>query len=304
MQAQHALSPMRRLMPRTIPWRTIQRLLLVIGGSIIGAFGYSLFLIPFNLAAGGLTGIGIIINYLTGWPAGATLFVLNLPLLVLGFFYLGRWRFVRYTLLAALVFSVATDLFIWYLPQVLGAPSITTDLLLAAIYAAIVTGIGSGLVYRAGANPGGTAILSRIIQLKTGIPLGQIYLYTDGAIVLVAGAVFGWETALLALLVLFLSGIASDFVLEGPSTVRMITIITHQPEELSQALMRRLGRGVSFWPVTGAYTGQEHTLLLCTVYRPQVSELKLIVAEIDPKAFVVIGNAHQAFGTQFSALKR
>jgi uncharacterized membrane-anchored protein YitT (DUF2179 family) len=84
----------------------------------------------------------------------------------------------------------------------------------------------------------------------------------------------------------------------------MVTIITHQPEELSHALMQRLGRGVSFWPVTGAYTGQEHTLLLCTVYRPQVSELKLIVAELDPKAFVVIGNAHQAFGTQFSALKR
>lgn len=303
MQAQQVLPPMRRLVPFSLSWRTIQQLLLVVVGSIIGAFGYSLFLIPFNLAAGGLAGIGIIIGHFTGWPEGMTLFVLNLPLLVLGFFYLGRWRFVAFTLLAVFIFSAATDLFTWYLPQVLAQPSITADSLLAAIYAALVTGIGYGLVYRAGANPGGTAILSRILQQKTGIPLGQLYLYTDGAIVLVAGALFGWETALLALLVLFLNGMASDFVLEGPSTVRAVTIITNQPEALSQALMYGLGRGVSFWTVTGAYTGQTHTLLLCTIYRPQVSELKRIVATIDPKAFVVIGNAHQAFGTQFSLLK-
>jgi len=173
----------------------------------------------------------------------------------------------------------------------------------AAIYAALVTGIGYGLVYRSGANPGGTAILSRIIQQKTGIPLGQLYLYTDDAIVLLAGALFGWETALLALLVFCLSGIAADCVLEGPGTVRAVTIITNQPEILSQALMQKLGRGVSCWTVTGACTGQEHTLLFCTVYRPQVSELKQIVATMDPNAVVVIGHAHQAFGTQFSALK-
>lgn len=296
--------PMRRLPSVSFSWRTIQRLVLVVAGAAISAFGYSLFMIPFSLAAGGLAGISIVIGSFTGWQEGTTLFILNLPLLVLGFFYLGRWQFVRYTLLATFVFSVATDMFSWYLPQMLSQPSLTDDTLLAAIYAALVTGIGYGLIYRAGANPGGTAILSRIIQQRTGIPLGQIYLYTDGAIVLLAGAFFGWETALLALLALFLGGMVSDFVLEGPSTVRAVTIITNQPEELSQALMHHLRRGVSFWTVMGAYTGQSHTLLLCTIYRPQVSELKQIVAAIDPKAFVVIGQAHQAFGTQFSALKR
>ncbi|NJK81900.1 MAG: YitT family protein [Chloroflexaceae bacterium] len=285
-------------------WRTLEQIGLIFSGSVVAALGYSLFQIPFNLAAGGISGISIFIGYFTGWPEGTILFILNLPLMVLGFFHLGRWRFVAYTLLSVFVFSAATDLFGIFLPQILGAPTVTEDKLLAAVYAAIVTGIGYGLVYRASANPGGTAILSRIIQKYTGIPLGQIYLYTDGAIVLLAGTLFGWEISLLALLTLFLGGLASDYMLEGPSTVRAVTIVTDHPDVLAGALMKGLNRGVSRWNVTGSYTGCTRTMLLCTVVRSQVEELKYIVAETDPTAFVVIGNAHQALGSQFLPLKR
>ena len=160
-----------------------------------------------------------------------------------------------------------------------------------------------GFVYRAGSTMGGTGILGRVIQKKTGVPLSQVYLYTDGVIVLVAGLVFGWELALYALLALFLSGLASDYTLEGPSSVRTATIVTSQPEAVAQALMKGLDRSVSRWQVSGSYTGQEYAMLLCTIYRPQVVDLKRIVAAVDPQAFVTIGLAHQALGASFTPLK-
>ncbi len=284
-------------------WVEAQRLLLMTLGTILAALGYSLFQIPYNIAAGGIGGISIIINHFTGWPEGTLYFVMNIPLLVLGFFYLGRWPFVVRTLVAVFIFSVATDMFLTYLPNLVPEYPLTQDVLLSAVYGGLVGGVGGGLIYRAGSTMGGTGIIGRIIQKKTGVPLSQIYLYTDGMIVLAAGAVFGWEIALYALLTLFLNGIATDYTLEGPSSVRTATIITTRAEEMTQALMTGLGHGVSQWEIKGGYTGEPRAMLRCTVYRPQVNDLKRIVAEVDKTAFVTIGVTHQALGSKFLPLR-
>jgi uncharacterized membrane-anchored protein YitT (DUF2179 family) len=285
-------------------WQEVRRILFMLVGTVIAALGYSLFQVPHNIAAGGLGGISIIINYFTGWPVGTMILIMNIPLLVLGYFYLGRWSFVLRTMVAVFIFSVATDLFLAYLPNLLDDYPLTDDILLNAIYAGLVGGIGGGLVYHAGSTIGGTGIIGRIVQQKTGVPLSQVYLYTDGVIVLMAGAVFGWEIALYAMLTLFLGGIASDYTLEGPSSVRTATIVTSRPQAMTHALMVGLNRGVSQWQITGGYTGEPHTMLICTIYRPQVNDLKRIVANVDPQAFVTIGVAHQALGAGFAPLKR
>ncbi|MFN8455070.1 MAG: YitT family protein [Anaerolineae bacterium] len=285
-------------------WGEIQRYFVVLVGVILAALGYSLFQVPYNIAAGGIGGLSIIINHFTGWPVGTLYLIMNVPLLILGYFHLGRWPFVIRTILAVIIFSIATDLFVAYLPAMLGNHPLTKDILLNAIYAGLVGGVGGGLVYQAGGTIGGTGIIGRIIQQKTGAPLSQVYLYTDGVIILTAGAVFGWEIALYALLTLVLAGMASDYTLEGPSSVRTATIITNQPDALAHALIAGLGRGVSQWPITGGYTGQTHAMLICTIYRPQVNDLKQIVSQVDPTAFVTIGVAHQAFGRGFHPLKR
>jgi uncharacterized membrane-anchored protein YitT (DUF2179 family) len=228
---------------------------------------------------------------------------MNLPLWVVGYYYLGRWRFLGRTIVAVVVFSAAVEFFDAYLPDILDTFPITDNILLSAIYGGIVGGIGGGLVYRGGGTLGGTSITGRILQMKTGIPLSQVYFYTDGIIVLTAGLVFGWEVALYALLTLFLNGLASDYTLEGPSTIRTVTIITDLPTEVAQALIGRLDQGVSQWEITGGYTGKSHTMLFCTIHRPQVNNVKNLVAQTDPKAFVIVGNAHQALGAGFSPLK-
>lgn len=287
-----------------VNWRSWgRRLVLVVVGALLGALSYSLFQVPHNLAAGGLSGVAIIINRFTGWPPGLLFMAMNVPILILGFRHLGRWRFLLLTVLAVVVFSGSVDFFNSWLPTVLDHFPITADPLLSAIYAGLVGGIAGGLIYRAGGTLGGTGVIGRILQQRTGIPLNQVYLYTDTLIIFTAGLVFGWETALYALLTLFLNGLASDFVLEGPSTIRVAFIISDRPEQVADALMAGLGRGISFWPITGGYTGQTHAMLFCTVYRPQVEELREIVARVDPAAFVVIGDGHQALGKGFKPLR-
>lgn len=285
-------------------WREVRRLLLLLVGVLVSALGFSLFQVPYNLAAGGVTGIGILVNHFTGFSPSYFYFIANVPLLMIGFAFLGGWRFLYRTIIAVIVFTVATEYASQVLPTTLAQWPITDNFLLSAIYAGLVGGIGGGLIYAAGGTLGGTAIVGRIIQVKTGIPLSQIYLFVDGAIVLAAGIVFGWETALYAYLTLLLSGIAADYVLEGPSRTRTATIITTRAEQMIAEIQEELGRGVSYWEAFGGYTGEQRTVVLCTFYRPQEAELKRIIARVDPAAFVNIGVTQQAMGQGFTEIRK
>lgn len=285
-------------------WSELKRFVLLLLGTGLGALAYVLFQLPYDIAAGGLSGVGIIVNHFTGFSVAWFYLLINIPLLILGFFALGGWRFLIYTLISVLLFSVGTEALLIYLPAYLGPRPLTENVLLSAVYAGLVGGVAAGLVYAAGATMGGTAILGRILQLRTGIPLSTVYLYIDGAIVITAGIVFGWEIALYAMLTLLLSGLAADYMLEGPSRSRTATIITRQPEAMVQALMTQLGRGVSYWEATGGYTGESRTIILCTIYRPQVNDLKRVVSEVDPQAFVSIGITQVTLGEGFTRLRR
>ncbi|BAL98556.1 MULTISPECIES: YitT family protein [Caldilinea] len=279
------------------------RLALILVGASVAGLGFSLFQAPYNIAAGGISGVAILINHFTGWPISTLYFLMNVPLFAIGFFYLGRWRFLVSTAVAVAIFSTAIGLSDQYLPLLLARWPITDNVLLSTVYAGLVGGIGGGLIYLAGATIGGTAIIGRIIQVKTGLSLSQIYLFVDGSIVLAAGVIFGWEIALYAILTLLLNGQAADFVLEGPSRARTAMVITTRPQEIIQAFIAELGRGVSYWQAVGGYTGEPRTVVMCTIYRPQVSDLKRLVAKHDPRAFVIIGITQQALGEGFTELR-
>lgn len=279
--------------------KTFQHLLLVCLGSIIAALGYSLFQVPHGIAAGGITGLVIILAPYLPVPVGVAVWLLNLPMLALGFRFLGRWMFVARTLLAVSAFSVSSDLLLAWLPHYRESWPVTDNILLSAIYAGVLGGVGLGLVFRAGSSLGGTGVLGRILQARMGVPLSSIYLYTDGGIIALAGFFLGWEAALVAMLTLFLSGVASDHVLEGPSTVRTAIIVTAHPKTMTQGLIESLGRGATYWKVVGGYSGEDRGMVLCTVHRPQVNLLKHVVLSLDSEAFLTIGVSHQAFGGGF-----
>lgn len=274
-------------------WKNIIKdyLMLTIGAFVL-IVSIDVFFVPSNISpGGGVTGSAIIINKFTGWPVGLLMLILNIPMLILGFYRLGRFNFLVRTLYTVLIYNLGIDFFASIMPV-----GITDDLLLNALYGGILGGIGTGLIFRGRSTTAGLGIMARVLQLRTGIPISQVYILTDGAVLLLFGQIFGWDRALYSLLALFIFGLATDYVLEGPSVIRTIFIVTNSPEAISQGLLTRLGVGVTAWSVKGMFTKSEHTILFCTIIRSDTNDLKAIISDIDSNAFIVIGQGHQASG--------
>jgi len=283
-------------------WPILRDYSLILAGALAQAVALRLFMVPAQLASGGISGISQLIHHFTGWPIGLMVFIGNIPLFLLGWRRLGGRRFAIRTLAAVTAYSFFTEAVLWlpFFPR----DGLTTDLVLNSLYGAVVSGIGYGLVYRAQGTSGGTDILARILNRWKGVPMTQSYLMTDTLVVLAAGFVFGWQKALYAIIVLYVSGLVVDGTLEGAGTVRTALIITTRCEEISNRILAEMERGVTILDGTGAYTGAKRPVLYCVVTRSEVQQLKTIAHETDPQAFIVIGAAHEALGEGFQALKK
>jgi uncharacterized membrane-anchored protein YitT (DUF2179 family) len=180
---------------------------------------------------------------------------------------------------------------------------VTHDNVLNAIYGGVLLGIGLGLVYRGSGTSGGSDILGRILNHNLGISISVAYLMTDAVVVLAGGFAFSWEKALYGLVVIYVSGLAAEMVAEGSSIFRTALIITSKPDEVTHEIMYTLERGVTILSGKGAYTGESRPVLYCVITRSEVNQMKNVIKEIDPDAFMVIGEAHEALGEGFKSLE-
>lgn len=275
---------------------------LILVGCLLQALAMDLFLVPGQLAAGGVSGAAQIINNFTGWPIGVMILLANLPLFWLGWRFLGGRRFMVRTVLAVVIYAILLDGLAFFPVIIEGLTP--HDPVLNALYGGVLGGVGMGLVFRGQGTSGGTDILARLLGQWRGIPLSQSYLLTDAVIVLLAGLTFSWDLALYALVSLYVSGLAAEVTAEGSGVVRTVTIITAHAELVSANIMRDLQRGVTSWPGMGMYSGLERQIVFVAISRAEVGQLKAIVHEADPNAFVVIGQAHEALGEGFKPLKQ
>jgi uncharacterized membrane-anchored protein YitT (DUF2179 family) len=270
----------------------------ILVGALLQALAMRLFLVPARLASGGISGLSQIINFYTGLPIGVMVLLGNIPLFLLGWRYLGGPRFALRTAFAVLSFSILVDVLTPFLPE----NGLTDDIVLNTLYGAVVSGIGFGLVYRGRGTSGGSDILGRILNHKRGIPISQSYLITDALIIFLAGLSFSWENALYSLVMLYVSGITAEAITQGSNVVRTALIVTSYPEEVKSKILHGLGRGVTEISGKGGYTGTERPVLYCVITRSEVTQLKTLVSEVDPNAFMVIGQAHEALGEGFHPL--
>jgi uncharacterized membrane-anchored protein YitT (DUF2179 family) len=275
-------------------WPRLRDIAFISIGALIQAVAMNMFFLPAKLSSGGVSGMAQIVHALAGWPVGVMIIVANIPLFWLGWRFLGGRRFLGNTVLAVVLYAALVDLLAPLLPS-----PITQDTILIAIFGGVINGLGLGLVFRGQGTSGGTDILARLLGQFRGIPLGQSYLITDALVILASGFTFGWTLALYAIVALYVAGATAELISEGSSVVRTATIITNRPEDVAKIIMLDLNRGVTYWAGKGMYSGGERAVLFCAISRSEVNQLKHIVHDADPAAFMVIGQAHEALGEGF-----
>ncbi len=269
----------------------------ILVGSIIMAVAMNMFMVPNMLAPGGVSGLGVVFYHLFRIPVGLTIIVLNVPLFIAGYIVLGP-RIVLQSLVGTFLFSLALEI---SAPLV---PSATGDLLLASVYGGVIMGAGLGLVFRFRGSTGGTALLSLILAKTSGISPGQAMLVGDLIVLFLAIFVFGSEAAMYAALSLFVSIKVIDAIIEGLGLAKSAIIITGKGSQINDKLLYELGRGVTRIEGQGGYTGEGREVLLCVVTRQQIARLRSIIYEIDPEAFIIIGNATEVHGEGFKKMQQ
>jgi uncharacterized membrane-anchored protein YitT (DUF2179 family) len=258
------------------------------------AVAAAVFLIPNRVVPGGAVGVATILHYVLGTQVGAVTLALNVPLFVAGLRWTGGFRFAARTILAVVVMSLAID----YLSPIV--PEVTVEPLLYTLYGGLLDGLGMGLVFRSGGTTGGTDILARLVRRITGANLGSILAAINVMILGSAAAVFGLEPALYAMIVAFVSGRVIDVVQQGFNTARSALIISQHPTRIRERVMSELGRGMTVLQGMGGYTRAQREVLYCVVARSEVAQLKRLVDDADPNAFVVISQAQEVLGEGFA----
>ena len=288
------MSPRRVLRSRPVRdygWMTV--------GVLITAFALDAFLIPNRIAAGGISGLATILFYvlrdsrLPTIPVGVQMLVMNAVLLAIGIRVRG-WRYGAKTIFGAVALSVAVDVMAPLVPHLA-----TTDRLLAALWGGALAGIGIGIVFRVGGNTGGTDIVAQLFTKRVSLGVGQLMLLADAAVRLLAGLKGGPELALYGAGAVFVSSTVIDVVQEGLSTEKAAFIFSKMYREIGDAILTELGRGATAFAARGMYTDEARDVIFCVVSRRELDDLKSIVHVLDPDAFLVISDVHEALGEGF-----
>ena len=276
-------------------WHELKWIGATILGSTMFAAGFALFLQPNNMNSGGISGLAMVIVELLDFGSVGTLSILiNLPLFLLGGIKIGK-RFFLGSLLGMLLSSVLIDMIaVFPMPQ--------TDPLIGAIYGGVVCGLGLGIVFTAGTSTGGSDILVRLLKLKfRNVPIGQISMSFDAIVVVLTGLVFGdVRNALYTGITVYLCGKVIDGVVYRFDYSDVALIISSEYEQIAKAIGERLDRGATFLHGEGSYSHKDTKVVLAAVKKQQMAELKELVMEIDPKAFLIVQEAHQVLGDGFS----
>lgn len=274
--------------------RQVRSLLLIALGVAMYTFGFVKFNMANALAEGGVAGVTLIIHALYKIDPAYTSLILNIPLFIMGARVLGRK-----SLALTIYGTVLLSFFIWFWQQVPVKIVLQNDMMLVAVVAGLFAGSGSGLVFRYGATTGGTDIIGRVIEEKFGFKLGQTLLFVD-ALVLTASLVYiDLQHMLYTLVASFVYSQVLTIVQNGGYTVRGMIIITQKSQEAADAILNGINRGVTYLNGQGAYSGNEKNILYVVLNPGEVRNVKAIMADLDPDAFISIIDVDEVVSSDF-----
>ncbi len=264
-------------------------------GCILYSIGVNCFSVPNDIAQSGVTGVAVILNHLFDFPVGTANLILNIPLLILMWIFLGK-QLVARTLWVTVILSTALDVLAIFMPAYTG------DKLLAAIFCGLFQGAGLGLIMITGATSGGTDIVARLVHKRfPHITVGNVVLAADAVVVTAGMLVFGSiESGLYAIVIIYVSTKVIDSLIYGTGNGKMLMIVTEKADEVSKAIVSSSPRGVSILPAIGAYTGGSKNILLCVARKHEISGILKTVKAIDDKTFIIVSEANEILGKGFN----
>ncbi|MFD1206186.1 MULTISPECIES: YitT family protein [Sporosarcina] len=271
----------------------IQRYFFITLGATLAAVALELFLIPNSVIDGGIIGISLILNFITGLPFGILILVINLPFLFFGYKHIGKNFFISSTVAIILLAIIEFPL------KPVGP--FVTDPLLATVFGGLILGTGVGLVIRNGGALDGTEILGILLTRKIPYSVGEFVMFFNIFIFAWAGFVMSWEKAMYSILTYYIASKAIDLVIQGLEDTKAIIIVSDEYEELSDTIHERLGRTVTKLHGKGGFNDNEKDIIYVVVTRLELSKLKQIVRDVDPSAFLTIMNTQETLGATFKS---
>ncbi|SFE96487.1 YitT family protein [Alteribacillus iranensis] len=272
--------------------RIVKDILLILIGSFIFSIGINYFAIPNRLSEGGVIGITIVTYYLFGWSPGIVNFIVNAVLLGAGYKFFSK-RVIYYTIVSILFTSLFLHLTVNW------AADINDDTLLAALFAGLAVGLGLGLIFRSGGTSGGSAILARLANQYLGWSIGKGMLIIDIGVIVGSAFIIGQEKAMYTLIAVYVGAKVIDIVVEGASERIAVMIISSSPEEVLEAVTNKMARGLTVLEGRGGYTNTNKEVLYIVLNKQEIVQLKKIIEDIDPSAYVTIHNVHEVFRTGY-----
>lgn len=273
----------------------IKSVVLVVLGAVIYSVGTQYFVVPAQIAPGGAVGIALMINHLTALPIGTLTLLINLPLLVLAWFYLSRQFTVR-TAIATVLVTIILDFIVTPI-----CPQYAGDRLLSSVYGGIVVGVGMAFIFLAGFTTGGTDIAGYLLQKKfPHYSIGHALMIIEGIILVMSIFVFqDVDAGLFGLISVYVQTKVIDMILYGSDAGSQAIIVTKRPQEIADRVIQELERTATILPAKGAYSGDPIDVVLCTVRKSEFVRLKRIIGQCDPSAFVMANETSEVLGLGF-----
>lgn len=274
-------------------YKFIMRLLYVALGSFIYSIAINAFIAPHHLLSGGVAGISLLCQYLTNIPAGAWVFIINIPIFLFGLKKIDR-DFIGFSLFGMLSMS----LFL-ILTKDLASLFTVEDTLLSTICGAVLSGLGMGLIFKNKASQGGTDVIAVIIRSKSGMKISTLYFAINAIVVIIGAFVTNLQLALYTLISMYIVSTVMDKVIEVSEKKKMLMVVTSKEKEISKAIMDKIGRGITFLNGEGAYTGNTKKIIYCLVTTDELNKTKHIIEKIDVNALISVTDTAEVQGKSF-----
>ncbi|CAK7059194.1 YitT family protein [Tissierella carlieri] len=271
------------------------KILFIVIGNLLCSLAFNLFFVPNGLLSGGVGGVAIMTQYLTEMPAGISVFLINLPIFVVGVRMIDK-KFITYAFISMLVFSswltITKDISKYFIVE---------DILLGSVFGAVLNGLGMGLMFRNGTCQGGLDVIAAILKRKLNVNIGTGLMMVNTVIITLSSLLFGYKAAMYTLISMYIGYQILDKVQTGFNVQKNVVIVSEKSKELSTAIIEQLHRGVTFLKGQGGYTHEDKNIIYCILTSREIAKLKEIVNEVDPKAFFTITDVVEVKGKGFKS---